>query len=185
MNNRVSAHELQSRLAAGERLQLIDVRTATEYNAAHVPGAVNLPMEQVEARLADLSRHDPIVLVCQSGRRACLTEETLRQHRDDLLILEGGTNAWQVAGLPVVGGGGAKWSLERQVRFIAGLLVLSGAVLSVTVAPAWVYLSMFVGAGLTFAGLTNWCGMAMLLAKAPWNQPKASTPKTMQGAAQK
>lgn len=171
----ISAEALQARLNAGERLQLIDVRSPGEYQTVHIPGAMNLPMEQVEARLEDLHRHDPVVLVCQSGRRACLTEETLRHHRDDLLILEGGTQAWKDAGLPVVGGGGAAWSLERQVRLIAGLLVLTGTILSVALAPSWVYLSMFVGAGLTFAGLTNWCGMGLLLAKAPWNQPKAGS----------
>jgi len=76
------------------------------------------------------------------------------------------------AGLPLASSIKTRWSLERQVRLIAGLLVVLGAVLALTVSPFWVYLSGFVGLGLTFAGLTDICAMGILLAKMPWNGVK-------------
>lgn len=171
MSRTITLPDLRARLDAGESLQLIDVRSPGEYAAGHIPGAINLPMQEAESRIDDLSRRQPVVLVCQSGRRAGITCELLSAHHDDLLVLEGGTSAWIQAGLPVVSSTATRWSLERQVRLAAGLLVLIGTVLAVTVHPAWIYLGMFVGAGLTFAGLTNICGMAMLFAKMPWNRP--------------
>lgn len=89
--------------------------------------------------------------------------------------VEGGTQAWNQAGLPVVRGKKAI-SLERQVRIAAGLLVVTGSVLGCFVSPHWIGLSAFVGAGLTFAGITDTCGMGMLLARMPWNQVAKSTP---------
>lgn len=163
--------ELHSRLAAGERLQLIDVRSTGEYAAGHVPGAMNLPVEQAEARLDDVSRTDPVVLVCQSGRRACLAHEALEAHRGMLLVLEGGTAAWTAAGLQIVSGLNSRWSLERQVRLAAGVLILAGSGLGLVLNPGWTWLAVVVGAGLTFAGLTDVCGMAALFAKMPWNRP--------------
>jgi hypothetical protein len=99
--------------------------------------------------------------------------EMLRQHHDGLLLVEGGTQAWIDAGLPIVSSVSNRWSLERQVRLGAGVMVLVGTILAALGYSAWLYLAMFVGAGLTFAGLTNVCGMALLLAKLPWNRPAA------------
>lgn len=181
MDTNITPTELRQRLDQGERLQLIDVRSRGEFDAGHIPAAVNLPMEQVERRLDDLNRHDPVVLVCQSGRRACMTEELLRPHRNDLVVLEGGTSAWVAAGLPVVTTTASRWSIERQVRLAAGLIVLAGTLLSVFAAPGWIYLAMFVGAGLTFAGLTNVCGLASLFALMPWNRLAPSAPKMNPG----
>lgn len=161
-------------LDAGEPIQLVDVRSPGEYAAAHVPLATNISLEQLESRLDDISR-GPVAVLCQSGRRAGLACEVLKHHRDDLYLVEGGTQSWIDAGFPVVSSTATRWSLERQVRLIAGLLVLAGAALSLTVSPAWAFLALFVGAGLTFAGLTNVCGMALLLAKLPWNRPSNPT----------
>ena len=97
--------------------------------------------------------------------------EILQEHHQGLLLVEGGTDAWVNAGRPVAASSATRWALERQVRLIAGLMILAGTILAVTVNPAWVYLAMFVGAGMTFAGATNICGMAFLLAKLPWNRP--------------
>lgn len=167
--------DLKRRLEAGETIQIIDVRSPGEYAAGHIPFAVNMPLEQVDSRLDDLRQHTPVVLVCQSGRRAELCAQQIKHHRSDLLLLEGGTDAWQGQGLPMVQCSASRWSIERQVRLTAGLLVLTGTVLSTVLASGWVYLAMFVGAGLTFAGLTNFCGMASLFALMPWNRPpKAS-----------
>lgn len=171
---RVTPTELKQKLEAGESMQILDVRSPGEFNAGHVPGAVNIPLEQVESRLADLRGSEPVVLVCQSGRRAEMCKELIEHHRDDLIVLEGGTSAWVKAGFETVGSSASRWAIERQVRLAAGLLVLTGTALSVFVNPSWVYLAMFVGAGLTFAGLTNVCGMAALFAAMPWNKSKKS-----------
>lgn len=169
----ISVDELTHKLKGGERLQLIDVRSIGEFATAHIPGAVNLPLEQVEARVRDLNDHDPVVLVCQSGRRACIGYELLEGARDDVMILDGGTKAWISTGHETVSGVSAKWSLERQVRLIAGLLALIGSALALAVNPSWAFLSLFIGAGLSFAGLTDICGMAAILKLLPWNKPKS------------
>lgn len=171
-NAHLTVDDLRRRISERERLQLIDVRSPGEFAAGHIPGAVNIPMEQAEARLADMSRHEPVVLVCQSGNRAGMTCEWLSKEHPEVLVLEGGTHAWVEAGEPVVRSTSTRWSLERQVRLTAGLLVLAGVVLSLTVNPAWLYLSGLVGLGLTFAGLTNVCGMAALFSVMPWNKAK-------------
>jgi len=162
---------------------LVDVRSPSEYEAGHVPRAINIPMEQIEARLEDLSPHLPIVLICQSGRRAHLTAALLEPSRDDVTVLDGGTNAWVNAGFPAVVNANTRWALERQVRLVAGLLVLVGAVLALVVNPHWAYLAGFVGLGLTFAGLTDICPMASLLCRMPWNRSRglSSAAKRVQG----
>lgn len=166
----LKARELRQRIERGERLQLIDVRSPREYDEGHLPGTVNMPVEQVEARLSDLHPHDPMVLVCQSGRRAEMCRGLLERHRDDLIVLEGGTNAWKEEGLPIVKTVATRLPLMRQVQIGAGALALTGAALGYFVDPRWNFLAMFVGAGLFVAGTTGFCGMAVLLAKMPWNK---------------
>jgi rhodanese-related sulfurtransferase len=174
----VTIEELQEQLDQGGRFQMIDVRSPGEFAAGHIPCAVNLPMDQVESRLDDLHHQDPVLLICQSGRRATLTRELLRPHINELIVLDGGTAAWARAGLPLVRGTSMRWSLERQVRLAAGVLTAAGAALALTVAPLWALVPLATGAGLTFAGLTNRCGMAAVLGWMPWNQPRkaAATP---------
>jgi rhodanese-related sulfurtransferase len=152
------------------QLQLIDVRSPSEFASGHIPGAVNIPMDEIESRLADLSPATPIVLICQMGKRARMTAGLLDPCGFQLSILEGGTSAWIEAGLPVVQSVRSRWSLERQVRLGAGLLVLIALALTVLVSARWVFLAVFVGAGLTFAGLTDICLMAELLRRMPWNK---------------
>lgn len=118
-------------------------------------------MDQIEARLDDLRPGISIILVCQTGKRARMTAGLLEPCQRQISVLEGGTRAWIQAGLPVVTSVKNRWSLERQVRLGAGLLVLAGAVLAFTVDVNWLFLSAFVGLGLTFAGLT---------ASAPWQK---------------
>lgn len=176
MRMKLQASELKEKTESGEKWQVIDVRSPGEFASGHIPGAVNMPLEQVESRLADMRASEPVVLVCQSGQRAEICRNLIERHRDDLNVLEGGTSAWQAAGYPIVSSAVTRWSIERQVRLVAGLLVLTGTVLSVVAAPAWVYLAMFIGAGLTFAGLTKVCGMALLFGALPWNRPKKVSP---------
>ena len=176
MNGTISADGLKQLAGRRGEAQWVDVRSASEYAAGHVPGAINIPMEQIEARLGDLSPDCPIVLICQSGRRARLSAALLEPCRTDVTVLDGGTSAWVKAGFPVVVNAATRWALERQVRLVAGLLVVIGAVLALTVNPHWVYLSGFVGLGLVFAGLTNICAMASLLCKMPWNRSRTLRP---------
>lgn len=153
---------------------LLDVRTSGEFASGHVPGAVHIPMEEVESRLGDIPSDIPVVLVCESGNRAGMVCELIQHERANAMVLEGGTAAWNSAGRPTVCSRRTRWAVDRQVRLVAGLLVLAGTALSLLVASGWVYLAMFVGAGLTFSGLTNFCGMASLLALMPWNKPPKS-----------
>jgi rhodanese-related sulfurtransferase len=160
-------------LVRGEpRVRLLDVRTAGEYESAHIPGAYNVPL----ATLGEHSREiraavaDPLVLVCQSGQRAGKAEAALRAvGLENVRVLDGGMTAWAAAGLPMVHGR-KRLSLERQVRIAAGVLAATGGLLAVMVHPAFGWLAAFVGGGLTFAGITDTCGMAMLLARLPYNR---------------
>ena len=158
-------------------IQIVDVRSAAEFASGHIPGAVNIPMEQVESRMEDLPS-GPLVLTCESGKRAEIVAGWLVGR--EVTLLAGGTRAWRNAGYPLVACVPCRWTLERQVRLIAGLLVLAGALLAILVSAKWIYLAMMVGAGLTFAGLTNICGMAVLLARMPWNSAPKSNLKLKQ-----
>jgi hypothetical protein len=133
-------------------------------------------MEQIESRIADLSSRAPVVLICKSGQRAAATAKLVESRRQDVLVLDGGTSAWAATGAAVVVSARTRWSLERQVRLGAGLLVLLGVALSLFWDRTWIALSAFVGLGLTFAGLTDICGMAFLLAKMPWNKSRTDGP---------
>jgi rhodanese-related sulfurtransferase len=175
MASNVTAQNLHRMLDGISPPAVLDVRSAAEFAIGHVPGAVNIPMEQVEMRLADVPT-GPLVVVCESGKRAEIVSGWLGDE-SRLTLLNGGTKAWRDRGYSLVTCAPCRWTLERQVRLIAGLVVLGATVLSVLVNVKWVYLAMLVGGGLTFAGATNICGMAMLLAKMPWNAERNSAVK--------
>jgi rhodanese-related sulfurtransferase len=171
----IAPAELQKLLAAQPGLPLLDVRTPVEYARVHVPQARNVPLDQLSPKAlfdADqLPKGQPVYLLCRSGGRATkAAEQFAREGFDQGIIVEGGTQAWIEAGLPVTGGTTRVISLERQVRIAAGSLVLAGVLLGWFVHGGFFGLSAFVGAGLVFAGVTDWCGMGLLLAKLPWNQ---------------
>jgi rhodanese-related sulfurtransferase len=149
----------------------IDVRSANEYAAGHIPGAVNIPLEQLEARVDDIPADGPLLLICKAGTRARIASGLLPDAFQKV-VLEGGTDAWINAGFPVVQNRPTRWSLERQVRLAAGLLVLAGVLLAFCLDPRWVYFVGLIGAGLTFAGLTDFCPMGLLLASLPWNRAR-------------
>src|SRR5208282_4452208 len=116
----ITVTQLQNR-SSGPAL-LVDVRSGSEFASGHIPGAVNIPMDQIEARLDDLTANIPIILICQTGMRARMTARLLEPCQRQITVLEGGTKAWIDAGLPVVSNAKTRWSLERQVRLGAGLL---------------------------------------------------------------
>jgi rhodanese-related sulfurtransferase len=168
MPRRISAHDLAAQLAE-QRVRVIDVREPMEYASGHIAGSLNVPLARITE--ADLPS-GPLVLVCHSGNRSSQALSRLLQngHPHALADLEGGIPAWQQAGQPVRKLNNAPLPLMRQVQIAAGSLVLLGVILSQMLAPGWIWLSGFVGAGLVFAGVSGFCGMARLLAVMPWNR---------------
>ena len=169
----VSPGELNRLIASGGPVELLDVRTPGEFESAHVPGARLMPLDELDAGafLKQRGKAEPVYVLCQSGGRARKAIEKLQQAGfGGGVLVEGGTQAWIDAGLPVTRGAAGVISLERQVRIAASSLVLTGVLLAYCVHPGFIILSAFVGAGLVFAGVTNWCGMGLLLTKLPWNQ---------------
>ncbi|TVR71387.1 MAG: DUF2892 domain-containing protein [Sphaerobacteraceae bacterium] len=155
--------------------RILDVRTTGEFESVHIPGSYNVPLDLLSEHRSELtsSVDQPVILVCASGMRAKQADNALRDAGlESITVLEGGINAWEQRGQPVVKGQ-QKWSLERQVRLVAGSLVVAGAVGGLFVWQPLTLLSLFVGGGLAFAGITNTCGMAMLLAKLPYNRGQA------------
>jgi rhodanese-related sulfurtransferase len=170
----ISPQELAELRKAGTHIDLIDVRTPVEYCEIHLDIAQNVPLHQLDPQAVMQARSgtkdDPLYVVCHTGKRGEKACEKFRQAGyTNVVNVEGGTLACGYAGLPLVRGEKTV-SLERQVRIAAGTLVLLGAVLGLLVHPAFIGLSAFIGAGLIFAGITNTCGMGMLLASMPWNR---------------
>ena len=169
----IGAAETAALLREGHDLRLLDVRTPGEFEAAHIRGAYNVPLDTLGEHGAEIRAHveTPVVLVCQSGARARRAEEALRSAgMPNLHVLDGGVNGWIAAGQPVQRGA-ERISLERQVRIVAGGLAAAGGVLALLVTPLFALLRAFVGSGLVFAGVTDTCGMAMLLSRLPYNRP--------------
>lgn len=171
----IQARQLDAEIRSGKRISLIDVRTPAEHGELHIAGSRLMPLDRLDASAvrAAAESAERCVIVCRSGKRAEQAFQKLHAAGcENLAILEGGVMAWEGAGLPVERGAKAI-SLERQVRIAAGLLVLLGVSLGTWLHPAFYGISAFVGAGLVFAGITDWCGMAMVIAKMPWNQRSA------------
>lgn len=176
----VSPVQLKQWIDGGTAFDLIDVRTPVEFREAHVTMARNVPLDRLDpaalrAELGSASGRR-LLMICRSGARgkqAC--EKLAAAGFADVANVEGGTLACEQAGLPITRGKKAV-SLERQVRIAAGSLVVLGAGLGYFVHPYWIGLAAFVGAGLVFAGVTDTCGMAMLLARMPWNQTSDAGP---------
>lgn len=172
----ISAKELQDRIQAGEKIDMIDVRTPAEYREVHASIARSVPLETFDAA-AVLVQHrgtNPLYVICRSGsrgRQAC--EKLQAAGCSHAINVEGGTVAWEQAGLPVTRGR-KSISLERQVRICAGFLALAGGLAGMLIHPYFAGISAFVGAGLMFAGITDTCGMAMILARMPWNRVKSA-----------
>jgi rhodanese-related sulfurtransferase len=158
-------------------VDIIDVRTPLEYREVHAVTARNIPLDALDPhevmRERDGTREQPLYLICRGGARGAKARQRfLDAGFANIINVEGGTEAWVAAGLPVVRGKKAV-SLERQVRIAAGFIVLAGALAAMVMGD--VYLAVipaFVGAGLMFAGITDSCAMGMLIAKMPWNQVK-------------
>lgn len=167
----VDPNSLHESIDSGKNVRIIDVRTPGEFESVHIPGAYNVPLDLLREHRDEFCAHfdENVVLVCRSGQRAGQAEETLRDAGlFNLHILAGGMLGWESAGLPV-NRGAERWDLERQVRLVAGSLVLSSVLGSIAV-PKLKWLAAGIGGGLTFAALSNTCAMGMLLSKLPYNR---------------
>ncbi|QGQ24327.1 DUF2892 domain-containing protein [Gimesia benthica] len=179
--------EALARLHSQQDVAVIDVRTPAEFREVHATMARNIPLDKIGTdhieELTNGSTAEPVYIICQSGNRssrAC--QKLIEAGCLNVVSVEGGTKAWEAQGLPVERGK-KTISLERQVRIAAGFLVFTGAMLGMFVNPWFSGISGFVGAGLMFAGITDTCGMAMVLAKMPWNQVAGCEQQQCQKAA--
>jgi rhodanese-related sulfurtransferase len=167
----VNPSSLRSRLGNDAKLRLLDVRSPGEFAAGHIPGSHNIPLGDLpgytDALVGGVATD--LVVVCQSGGRAQLAADQLAAAgHDRVSVLDGGLNAWEQVGGDVAGGG-SSWTIERQVRLVAGSLVLTGILASLKF-PRAKFLSGAIGGGLTFAALSNTCLMGSLLSKMPHNR---------------
>ena len=167
----ISPRDLLALLQSDPKIDLLDVRSGIEYRGVHAAGAKLIPLDQLDPKAVAAGRdRSPLYLICKSGQRAAKAAQKFRDAGfENAVVVEGGTDAWVAAGCPVERGR-AVMSLERQVRVAAGSLVLVGTILAATVSPWFLILTAFIGSGLVFAGISDWCGMALLLARAPWNR---------------
>jgi rhodanese-related sulfurtransferase len=183
--NTISPKHLSETVSDGKKVDLIDVRTPVEFREIHIPFANNIPLDRLDpAGIAKerANNSNPLFVVCHSGSRAKQACEKLAAAGcPNVILVEGGTMAWNQAGLQVIRGKKAI-SLERQIRIVAGSLVFSGVMLGTFVHPYFYGLSGFVGMGLIFAGVTDICPMGMMIGRMPWNQVRdgaaCATPAT-------
>lgn len=167
----INSADLRILLQSASPPRVLDVRTPGEFDAVHMPGAYNVPLDLLREHRDEISSHldQDIVLVCRSGQRAAQAEDTLRRAGlTNVHVLDGGLAAWEATGF-AVNRGAQRWDLERQVRLVAGLIVALSVLASVLV-PGAKWVAFAIGGGLAFAALTNTCAMGMLLARLPYNR---------------
>ena len=167
----IDSHNLGELLKTPTPPRVLDVRTPGEFETAHIAGSYNVPLDLLREHREEITQHldEDVVLVCRSGQRAAQAEETLRDvGLPNVHILDGGISAWEANGF-AVNRGAQRWDLERQVRLVAGSVVLSSILASIAV-PKLKWVAAGIGGGLTFASLTNTCAMGVALSKLPYNR---------------
>jgi rhodanese-related sulfurtransferase len=153
---------------------LVDVRTPGEFHSERIANSKNIPLDEFEEHIDSLAEHDNLVLVCASGNRAGKACQMMANRNLDAFVLKDGLKGWRNARRQVEKSQSGAISLERQVRIVAGTLAATGGLLALFVNPYWAAVPTFVGCGLVFAGVTDTCGMAMLLARLPYNRKSSS-----------
>lgn len=178
-----TADKVSRLVAAGGASSIIDVRTGAEFESEHIPGSHPIPLDQIEARVDQVrAAAAPRLLLCRSGNRASVAKKSLEKlHVAGLSVITGGLVAYIEAGGVTVKSK-VRISLERQVRIAAGSLTLLGVLMGFFIHPAFLILAGFVSAGLIFAGITDWCGMGILLSRLPWNRHTAAESASSAGA---
>ena len=173
MTNSITPLRLAMLHETNEPVDLIDVRTPAEYREVHIEFARNVPLDRLNPQAIAAERsgrgNEPLYAICRTGSRGNQACEKLAAAGLNVVNVEGGTLAWDAAGLPVVRGK-KTISLERQVRIAIGVIVLFSAVLAALHHPYWIGLAAFMGAGLIFSGISDFCGLALILGRMPWNQ---------------
>lgn len=171
---RIEPEILNRQLGQEAPILIVDVRTPAEFESEHIAGAINVPLAELPDKLPKDSRDLVMVLTCRTDRRATAASELLAAEGFAPKVLVGGLTAWRHKNFPVVTGK-KSLPLDQQVQLIAGSLILAGTLLGVFGQKSWLVLPMFVGAGLTYAGLSGNCGLAMALSRAPWNRKSVTT----------
>lgn len=152
---------------------LIDIREPDEHRREHIAGAVSLPLSALDQGALTIEAGKQAVFHCRSGARTETNCVRLASNVDgEAFVLEGGLEAWKAAGLPTVTDKAAPIEINRQVQITAGSIVLTGVILGALVNPLFFAVSGFIGAGLVFAGVSGWCGMAKVLGAMPWNRSR-------------
>jgi rhodanese-related sulfurtransferase len=170
---KIQAREVHDQIQSGGRVALIDVRTPVEHEEMHIAGSHLMPLDALDPAMvmAAAAGASNCVVICRSGKRA---EQAIARLQaagcENLRLLDGGVLAWESAGLPLEHSSRNRLPLMRQVQLIIGLLALTGSLLALAVNKNFALLPAFLGAGLTMAGATGWCGLAILLSKMPWNK---------------
>lgn len=176
----ITSQELRERLDAGTPLHLLDVRSPAEFETAHIAGAHNVPLDVVRERPTEVVDRlgGEVVFICRSGQRATQAQEVLQSAGLTTgTVLEGGLIDWEDGGHDV-DRGRQRWDIERQVRLVAGSIVLSSVLGSVLV-PKLKWLAAGIGGGLTFAAVSNTCAMGSALGKLPYNRTAAYDPEAL------
>jgi rhodanese-related sulfurtransferase len=173
--SKIQPSDFHQILSGNPNTQFIDVRTPAEFREVHVPEAVLHPLGSLNPASFEketrFDRDKPLYILCRSGARATTASVDLAAAGfKNVQVVKGGIEEWAKKGLPVVRGAKQAISIERQVRIGAGALVFTFTILGILISPFFLALPAFIGAGLVFAGATDWCGMGLLLAKAPWNK---------------
>ena len=172
--HRLSPQQVRAKLDNGQAV-LVDIREPDEFARSHIKGAYSQPLSTWEKAQLSVDPDADVIFTCRSGMRtAGACDRLAARVSGDAFVLDGGLDAWAKAGLPVATNADVPMEIMRQVQIAAGSLVLIGVLLGFLVAPAWFGLAAFVGAGLTFAVVSGFCGMARLLMLAPWNRVKAA-----------
>jgi glyoxylase-like metal-dependent hydrolase (beta-lactamase superfamily II)/rhodanese-related sulfurtransferase len=166
----ITADALQALRGQGAGPLLLDVRSPIEFESERIEGALNVPLGALDARVDEIPEGADLVVVCRTGVRATIAAESLARTGRRARVLDGGVQAWRRARLPLREGR-KRLPVDRQVQLIAGAMVLTGVGLGLAVSPWFLALAAFFGAGLTFAGATGTCGLALLLMRLPWNAP--------------
>jgi rhodanese-related sulfurtransferase len=176
----IDSHGLRRLLESAAPPRVLDVRTPGEFDTVHIPGAYNVPLDLLREHREEIVTHldQNVVLVCRSGQRAGQAEQALRDAGlDNVGVLDGGIIAWEAQGLPV-NRGTQRWDLDRQVRLVAGSVVLTSILGSIAV-PRLKWLAAGIGGGLAAAALTNTCAMGMLLSRLPYNRAATCDARTV------
>lgn len=184
MIKQASVHEINELLSTGGECQVIDVREFSEFNQERIADAQFMPLSNFERHADEIDHSKPVYIMCRSGNRAKQAAEKLAAKGfTDIHVIEGGMVSWAQSNLPVVKGESKMWSLERQVRFAAGLFIVLGVLLGAFVSGYLYAIAALVGFGLAFSAATDTCAMGMVLARMPWNKEPARCDTTASGNA--